>query len=182
MNAPERVEFYTPRPGSLARRVLTWFMENPDEELTAKDVAAKFGLVNVTSICQQLQPLVASGALTRTEDRPSIYRLAGFMGAPRKRVYLSGAMTGQPDLNFPAFHAEAARLRALGYLVVNPAELNPNPKIGWHACMRNDLKALLDCDALVLLPGWEQSAGAHLEMHVAHRVGMDILQAREVVA
>lgn len=38
-----------------------------------------------------------------------------------KRLYLSGPMTGKPALNFPAFHAEAARLLALGYEVVNPA-------------------------------------------------------------
>lgn len=97
-----------------------------------------------------------------------------------KRIYLSGPMTGLPELNFPAFHAEAARLRALGFEVVNPADLNPEPETGWHECMRNDLKALLDCDALALLDGWQQSAGAHLEMHVAHRVGMEIVIAKEV--
>ena len=39
-----------------------------------------------------------------------------------KRIYLSGPMSGLPELNFPAFHAEAARLRALGFEVVNPAD------------------------------------------------------------
>ena len=29
------------------------------------------------------------------------------------RIYVAGPMTGYPDLNFPAFHAETARLRAL---------------------------------------------------------------------
>ena len=182
MNAPERLQVYAPKPGSLARRVLTWFMENPDEELTARDVATKFGLVNVTSICQQLQPLVASGALLRSGGRPTLYRLPLFMGSSRKRLYLSGPMTGVRHLNFPSFHAEAARLRALGYVVVNPAELNPNPDTPWHLCMRADLKALLDCDAIVLLEGWQASQGAHLELHVAHRVGLEVLQAREVVA
>lgn len=37
-------------------------------------------------------------------------------------------------------------------------------------------------DALALMDGWQKSAGAHLEMHVAHRVGMEIVIAREVVA
>ena len=97
-----------------------------------------------------------------------------------KRIYISGPMTGHLELNFPMFNAEAARLRALGYDVVNPAELNPNPDAQWHDCMRNDLKALLDCDTLVLLDGWERSSGAHLEMHVAHRVGIEIMAAREV--
>ena len=97
-----------------------------------------------------------------------------------KLIYLSGPMTGIPGLNFPAFHAEAARLRALGYSVENPAELNPDPDVPWHACMRADLKALLDCDAVALLPGWQKSVGAHLEMHVAHRVGIEIVEAKDI--
>lgn len=97
-----------------------------------------------------------------------------------KRIYLSGPMTGILDFNFPAFRAEACRLRALGYDVVNPAEINPDPSADWHTCMRRDLAALLTCDALALLDGWQTSAGAHLEMHVAHRVGMEIVIAREV--
>ena len=98
------------------------------------------------------------------------------------KIYISGKMTGLPDFNFPAFHAEATRLRALGHEVINPAELNPDTDATWHECMRRDLAALLTCDALAMLDGWQDSAGAHLEMHVAHRVGMPILFANEVVA
>jgi hypothetical protein len=39
-----------------------------------------------------------------------------------KRLYLSGPMSNLPDLNFPAFHSMAARLRAAGHQVVNPAQ------------------------------------------------------------
>jgi hypothetical protein len=98
-----------------------------------------------------------------------------------RRIYISGPMTGLPGLNFPAFHAEAARLRAIGYDVVNPAELSPDQNASWHQCMRRDLAALLTCDTLALLEGWTTSAGAHLEMHVAHRVGMEIVIASEVI-
>jgi hypothetical protein len=90
------------------------------------------------------------------------------------RVYLSGPMSGLPELNFPAFHAAAARLRADGLEVVNPAEINPGGALSWEQCMRADIKALCDCDAIVLLPGWEGSKGAHLELHVAHRLGMEV--------
>jgi hypothetical protein len=89
-------------------------------------------------------------------------------------VYISGPMTDLPQLNFPAFHAAAKALRAMGFEVINPAELNPDPKADWHLCMRTDVKALCDCDGLVLLPGWEDSKGAHLELHLAHRFGMKI--------
>ncbi len=97
-----------------------------------------------------------------------------------KRLYISGPMTGHPGLNFALFRSEAARLRELGYEVVNPAELNPDPGTPWHECMKNDLKALLDCDSIVMLEGWEDSQGAHLELHIAHRVGIKVLIARDL--
>ncbi len=97
--------------------------------------------------------------------------------------YLSGPMSGIAEHNFPAFNSEAARLRALGYQVVNPVDVNPDPGTSWHECLKRDLIALLQrCDAIAMLPGWEGSAGAHLEMHLAHRVGMPIVMAREIVA
>jgi hypothetical protein len=96
------------------------------------------------------------------------------------KVYLSGPMTGIPEWNFPAFNAEAARLRAAGHYVVNPAELNPDTSMSWHQCMRADIKALCDCDTLALLPGWEVSQGAHLELHIAHRLGLRVVLAREL--
>jgi len=90
-----------------------------------------------------------------------------------KRVYVSGPMTGLPDLNFPAFDAEAIRLRGLGYQVINPAELNKNE--GNRAkCMRADIRALTLCDAIQLLPGWRDSAGAALELAVAKELGMQV--------
>lgn len=102
-------------------------------------------------------------------------------GGSMKRIYLSGPMTGLPEHNFPAFNAEAARLRALGYDVVNPVDINPDPGKSWHECLRADLAALLTCDTLALLDGWQGSTGAHLEMHVAHRIAMPIVIAADVV-
>ena len=90
------------------------------------------------------------------------------------RIYLSGPMSGLPEFNFPAFHAAAARLRARGLQVVNPAEINPGGTLSWEECMRADIKALCDCTALALLPGWMNSRGAHLELHLAHRLGLRI--------
>ena len=97
------------------------------------------------------------------------------------RIYISGPMTGLPDNNFPAFHRAAAALRARGHEVVNPAEIDPGVSVDvvgkkafWSACMRADIRALCDCDALALLPGWMDSKGAHLELHLAHRLGMRI--------
>lgn len=96
------------------------------------------------------------------------------------RVYISGPMSNMPDLNFPAFNAAAAQLRQRGYDAVNPVDLNPDPGTPWHECMRAGLKALCDCDAICLLPGWENSTGAYLELHVAHRIGLRIHQLEDL--
>lgn len=90
------------------------------------------------------------------------------------RLYVSGPMTGRPALNFPAFHQAAAQLRTLGYEVINPAEINPDEHMPWAQCMRADIKALCDCDAVATLPEWENSRGATLEVHIAERLGMPI--------
>ncbi|MDF3821990.1 DUF4406 domain-containing protein [Leptospira sp. 96542] len=90
------------------------------------------------------------------------------------KLYIAGPMTGLPDLNFPAFHAQAARLRAQGHEVVNPAELNPDPAMPWAECMLRDLAALTRCDGVVLLPGWDQSPGAQIERLWAQRLGLSV--------
>lgn len=88
------------------------------------------------------------------------------------RCYIAGPMSGLPDLNFPAFHATAKKLRDLGHDVVNPAEINPDHTMPWGECMRKDIAALVTCDTIVLLQGWRQSRGATLEQHIAERLSM----------
>ena len=97
------------------------------------------------------------------------------------KIYIAGCMSGIEDLNFPAFHAEAALLRAAGHVVINPAEINPDQGMSWSACMRADIAELVKCDAIRLLPGWERSKGATLEHHIAERLGLQIFLSHEEV-
>lgn len=92
------------------------------------------------------------------------------------RTYISGPMTDMPDLNFPAFHAAAARLRAQGVEVVNPAELGEHEGWAWADYLRRDIKALADCQTIYLLPGWENSKGARLEHHIARELGLRVVE------
>ncbi|AOY93813.1 hypothetical protein BKK79_19910 [Cupriavidus sp. USMAA2-4] len=94
-----------------------------------------------------------------------------------KRIYIAGPMTGMPDLNFPAFHAAAGALRGEGYDVVNPAEINADPAAGWLECMRKDIRELVTCEAIYLLPGWEGSRGARLEARIAEGLGFQMIFA-----
>jgi Domain of unknown function (DUF4406) len=92
-------------------------------------------------------------------------------------VYVSGPMTGLPNLNFHAFHAAAKTLREAGSIVMNPADIGEDPGKTWEDYMRTDIKMLCDCDTIYLLPGWEKSKGAHLELHIAHRIGLQVVFA-----
>lgn len=100
------------------------------------------------------------------------------MTRPR-RIYISGPMSGLPDLNFPAFHRVEAQLLNFGFEVVNPAKLNP-PDTSYDQCMKTDIREMLTCDTILLIPGWETSKGAHLELHIAHRVGMKAIVLPEL--
>lgn len=89
-----------------------------------------------------------------------------------KRVYIAGPMTGLPELNYPAFHAAAERLRGLGYHVENPAE-NPAPACGtWKAYMLMAINQLFTCDTIFLLPGYVMSKGSMLEIRIAQDLGL----------
>ena len=88
----------------------------------------------------------------------------------KPRIYLAGPMTGLPLENYPAFNAEAARLRAIGYHVENPAE-NPRQD-SWLAYMRQSIRQMLTCDAVALLPAWKRSKGALLEHGLAISLGI----------
>ncbi|HHM0543567.1 DUF4406 domain-containing protein [Pseudomonas aeruginosa] len=97
-----------------------------------------------------------------------------------QRIYLAGPMTGLPEHNFPAFHAEAARLRSLGYQVENPAEHGVIDGFEWADYLRIDLQKLLTCAAVALLPGWTDSRGALLERYVAFQLGMPTIAAASI--
>lgn len=94
-----------------------------------------------------------------------------------KRVYLAGPMTGMPGLNYPAFNAKAAELRARGWHVENPAE-NPAPPCGsWKGYMRMSIWQLTTCEAIYLLPGWASSQGAAMEYSIAQALGLEVIEA-----
>lgn len=97
-------------------------------------------------------------------------------GAPNV-VYVSGPMTGLVNLNKPAFYNEAAKLRKLGFIVINPAELDDaGEEMAYLDYLRRDVKEMLEkgCGRIRLLPGWEQSTGATLEVIIGEHRDMII--------
>ena len=104
-----------------------------------------------------------------TEDKPADTDTAD-------AAYLSGPMTGLPDFNRPAFHAAAAALRAQGHVVINPAEVDLGPDATWADYMRIHLAEIARrVTQVFVLPGWESSRGAQLEVHVARSLGLPVV-------
>ncbi|MFW4586574.1 DUF4406 domain-containing protein [Pseudomonas aeruginosa] len=96
-------------------------------------------------------------------------------GSRERRIYVAGPMTGYKDFNFPAFNAQAAELRGLGYHVENPAEHGIVDGAEWQDYLRYDIGRLSTCEAIFLLPGWSKSKGAALEVHIAKALGMTFI-------
>lgn len=101
-------------------------------------------------------------------------------------VYLCGPMSGLQFKNFPTFNAVARGLRTEGYPVINPADFgdrsndHDNPGDDWNTALKRDLAIMLQCEVVVLLPGWENSRGACLEVHVARQIGMKVIEYVEL--
>lgn len=94
-------------------------------------------------------------------------------------LYIAGPMTGLPEFNYPAFNAAARDLRGRGYVALNPtldrkSPAEDPPGMTWVDYMRAALVMVTKADGIALLPGWEQSRGARLEVDVARALGMQV--------
>jgi hypothetical protein len=100
------------------------------------------------------------------------------------KLYIAGPMTGLDDHNFPAFHAAAHSLRNAGYETIhtaNPENLEPEKvkSTTWEQWLRKAIAVMMEADAIALLPGWQASRGARLEVMVGLEVGMRSAPIRE---
>lgn len=111
-----------------------------------------------------------------------------------RSAYLAGPMRGIEDFNFPAFRRAAELLRHAGWEIYSPAERDEqDPAIPDNAELRAmahdwsgttgldyfmmfDLAAVCAKDAIICLPGWENSQGARLETVTAVEVGHPVFE------
>lgn len=105
-------------------------------------------------------------------------------------VYISGPMSGRPNLNEAAFRAAEQTVWAAGAKPLTPHDITPHehvgpcPKVygdgrpGDHdsGCyLRGDLATMLDKAAsLYVLPGWSRSRGAQIEILIARLLRIPI--------
>lgn len=124
------------------------------------------------------------------------------------KCYLAGPMRSKPEFNYPAFMAGAAALRAAGWEVFNPAEMDvaedeqdpgflemtreeqeayAGAPVNARRYARRDCRVLIDQlraedgDAIVLLPDWHESTGAQAELWVSKWVGLHVMTLEEAL-
>lgn len=94
-----------------------------------------------------------------------------------KTVYISGPITGIPNHNEESFDNADRLLSDLGYETINPINNDKRSRNkSWAFYMCLDMVSVAKADVLVLLPGWEQSKGAVIEIAVAERLEKEILE------
>lgn len=94
-----------------------------------------------------------------------------------KKIYISGKITD--NANYKAdFEAAESALKIAGFHPVNPAEEHLPDGATWADYMRHDIKLLCDCDAIYMLNGWRESAGAKIEHKLARDLGIEITRLK----
>ncbi|NJJ56656.1 DUF4406 domain-containing protein [Pseudomonas grimontii] len=128
-------------------------------------------------------PSFIQAPVDRAVDRIKSLLLPGvtLQASRANRVYVAGPMTGITDFNYPAFNAVADQLRDMGYEVENPADHGVVEGAQWADYMAYDLTRLGLCGVIALLPGWENSKGAQLEVLIARHLGMTVVNAHDLV-
>lgn len=83
----------------------------------------------------------------------------------QKIIYIAGPMRGYEDYNSKAFNDKEKVLRELGYLVINPSVL---PKdLPEEHYMPICLAMVRECDAVIMLDGYQNSSGSMVEYSFA---------------
>jgi len=111
----------------------------------------------------------------------------------KKRIYISGPMSGIYNFNRHSFEAAADAIKRRGYKPVNPAELDFGEDLShngdwrvqenvWRRIINEDLDIVRQCDALVKIHGWENSTGARMEIDIAKQNGIPVFTLEEFLA
>ena len=96
-----------------------------------------------------------------------------------KVFYLAGPMSGIEGYNSSAFEEAAAELRTRNFEIVSPWEIAQTlpgkpGSLPYETYVKADIIAMLRCDAIILMKGWEESRGARMECNLADWLGMHI--------
>jgi hypothetical protein len=94
------------------------------------------------------------------------------------KIYISGKISGIENEATQLFERAEKELQAKGFETVNPLTLNHEHDKSWHSYMKEDVKALCDCDSIYMLSNWVDSKGAIIEHTIAMYLGLNVQYER----
>lgn len=92
----------------------------------------------------------------------------------KTKIYISGKISGIENDATELFAKAENELISKGYEVINPMTLNHEHDKTWHSYMREDIKALCDCNEIFMLSNWADSKGAIIEHTIAVYLGIKV--------
>lgn len=106
-------------------------------------------------------------------------------------IYIAGPISGNLPDHLPRFFEAEKALNAAGHSTFNPARADGGRSAGecirlahaakgrrtWTDYMRQGIAGLIRCNGIALLKGYDRSAGARLEQHIAGTLGYDFYDA-----
>jgi|11BtaG_2_1085332.scaffolds.fasta_scaffold18588_2 hypothetical protein len=108
------------------------------------------------------------------------------------KYYIAGPMRGCPRYNFAAFDEAATNISFRGDEFISPADIdrehgfdpyklpedtdwsNIPDQVPQREAVARDTKAILECDAMYMLKGWQKSRGATAEYYIALWLDMPV--------
>ena len=91
----------------------------------------------------------------------------------KKKIYIAGKVTGENRAECTAKFQKAQEIiEFLGFESINPIQVVGDWNTPWDEAMKKCITALMECDAIVLLPDWVDSKGAKLENDIANSFDM----------
>lgn len=92
-----------------------------------------------------------------------------------KKVYISGKITGIENEAPLIFSNAESMLQSHGFFTINPLSLKHDHDKSWCAYMKEDIKALCDCNCIYMLSNWQASKGAKIEHQIALYLNLEII-------
>lgn len=85
-----------------------------------------------------------------------------------KKIYIAGKVSGEQLAECTMkFGTAQKKLEQNGFIAVNPLAVVGDWKTDWQPAMKLCIKALMDCDGVLLLPDYLESRGATIERNLA---------------
>jgi hypothetical protein len=95
----------------------------------------------------------------------------------KKKVYISGPMTGRPDFNYPAFYKAEEHAKSVGCVPLNPARnFGGRTDLPREVYLRKDVEMLLQANEVWVLPGWQEGEGSKLEVAIAQALKIPVVE------